>query len=323
MGTWHDSVSSLVHQRSERPKSTKKTPESSLDLDAPRDLLLRTRAYKGYGRPRKDYLPFALYAAGYWMSHVSDSLQEANILLDFLQDADKRELWLYWISHDESDLFIPLATIEHCGSPATWGICFAIAMHWSRTTCCLLATCSLDQTTISRLFIIAARLGFIQGLEIMLSYGATPADSDPRGNSLLHHVAVANIAKGVTLLAGHGANLNQLNRMGRTPLHESLVHISDGQALLALIAHGADLDLPDSRKETALHLAVRYKQPEHIFEIILRQTSVINAKNRDGDTAMHLAARFERRPSLLQLLVDHGADVNLRNKKGKYCGGLR
>jgi ankyrin repeat protein len=74
-----------------------------------------------------------------------------------------------------------------------------------------------------------------------------------------------------------------------------------------LIEQGADVDEKDQFGNTPLHLALRYPD---MVRLLLDSGADVNARNAMGNTPLHLAVTDER---VVEMLLDAGAQVNARN----------
>jgi len=123
------------------------------------------------------------------------------------------------------------------------------------------------------------------------------------------------------LLLSHGADVNAVDKDGRTPLH----YAAEGgcaEAVKKLLELGADVYAIDSRGQTALHYAVKSLNKD-VVELVLH--AGVNAKDAHGETPLHLAlkecarwdAEKEQCYKVVKTLIEHGADVGARNAKGR------
>jgi ankyrin repeat protein len=134
----------------------------------------------------------------------------------------------------------------------------------------------------------AALAGNISAMKALIDSGANVNEANVYGNTPLHF-ALRRTSMGrrqgrldaVALLVTHGANVNSRTRDGRTPLMDAS-DIGDAGAVLYLVAHGAQLDLADADGRTALAIA---------------------ASRLYSDIVATLAA--------------HGADTEARDKQGR------
>ena len=108
-----------------------------------------------------------------------------------------------------------------------------------------------------------------------------------------------------------GANPNQLDKHGQTPIFRVVYNPSDHQArmLELLLQHGADVNHRHPNVgETAIHNA---RSPE-IADILLRHGADIAINTNDGSTPLHKTST----PEMAQYFIDKGVDVNARNDQG-------
>ena len=163
-----------------------------------------------------------------------------------------------------------------------------------------------------------------------------------RANRKLH----AAVADGDVNSAAHaldcGANINQMDEYGCTPLLAAiflegelplrLLDIVDIRLELVtlLLDRGADVNAPDPEGETPLHNLSRcnpYDLPylASVLELLLDRGAAIDAQVVDGNrfingyTPLRMACLGDRdrRVATVQLLLDRGADVNDR-RGGHY-----
>jgi ankyrin repeat protein len=79
----------------------------------------------------------------------------------------------------------------------------------------------------------------------LLGAGSDVNQLDERGDTPLHHAALAGRVSAAELLLDHGADLNARNRFGATPLHRAAMrgHL---EVVRLLIARGADVNVVDN-----------------------------------------------------------------------------
>lgn len=97
----------------------------------------------------------------------------------------------------------------------------------------------------------------------------------------------------------------------RTPLHWAARH---GLVEIAgeLLEAGADIDQPDILGRTPLHLAVRYPS---MVSFLVSEGASLDPRDHLSNTPLH-AAIWVQSPQTVAILVAAGADVDVRNTAG-------
>jgi hypothetical protein len=121
----------------------------------------------------------------------------------------------------------------------------------------------------------------------------------------LHQAVVGGDIEQVKSLLSKGADINEKNRLGGTPLHTALLNKKEAIAEL-LISKGADLNVRDNHGRTPLFLAIETDQRK-IAELLLTKNVDVNAVARMGQNALTLA-RSKGDTELVALLQKHGAE---------------
>ncbi|MDZ8117939.1 ankyrin repeat domain-containing protein [Pontiella agarivorans] len=110
-----------------------------------------------------------------------------------------------------------------------------------------------------------------------------------------------------------GADVNQKNNQGWTPLHFATVRGKTACAEV-LVAKGAALDERTGTLKTPLHLAADRGYLE-IVRLLVDSGADLNARDDEGWTPLHYAAEKDR-VDVAAYLVEQGAEVNAISQRG-------
>lgn len=129
----------------------------------------------------------------------------------------------------------------------------------------------------------------------------------------LHHAAATQKNDLIRSLIEKGADPNERDCDGLTPLHWSVM-MGGLESIAMLVAAGADPNAVDENGATPLHFSVVGASRE-IVVVLFDARSDINARDDEGNTSLHRAAAQSH--EAIRILLDIGADPTLKNGVGK------
>ncbi len=155
----------------------------------------------------------------------------------------------------------------------------------------------------------------------------------PRGQTALIKAVHNGHLRCVRLLLTAGANVNQTDRYGYSPLLKAVQHAGheeerpmDCDILSALLQSGADVNKTNAFGDYALFIALKEANVEAV-KILIDAGDDVNKTKEDGKTALMAAtegvAQFlpagkynDEIVQCIQILLKSGAHVNKTNKRG-------
>ncbi len=125
-------------------------------------------------------------------------------------------------------------------------------------------------------------------------------------------VRAALYADVVNQLAARGADVNEADENGETPLRVVLGEPAGTDVARVLLEHGANPEFTDaSGRALPLHCAARWGDRESV-RMLLDRGAAVDARDGDGNTPLHSAADA----GAVEELLAAGADVNAQDKDG-------
>ena len=122
----------------------------------------------------------------------------------------------------------------------------------------------------------------------------------------------------INLLLQNGADPNDKDNQGKTPLHYACLFLKNRsllEALLSIKKKNKALHIQDNEGNTPLHVACEYGNLG-FAKLLLESKANPNVQNKKGDTPLHIASLSSAVDSV-KLLLEHGADPRITNNKGK------
>ena len=139
-------------------------------------------------------------------------------------------------------------------------------------------------------------------------------DSLLDGASRLHRAAATQTEHQVRDLIQQGADPNQRNWRGETPLHRATIRNPDLDVSRALIDTGADVNARDGKGATPLHRAAHNASGGR-SNLLIEAGASLNARDKAGATPLDYAAESGRE-EMLARLVEAGASSDVRDRDG-------
>jgi ankyrin repeat protein len=132
---------------------------------------------------------------------------------------------------------------------------------------------------------------------------------------IIHSALLRRDSAAVALLLASGADPDERDRTGRTPL---IYACADGDLPLAgaLIRRGASVNAQDRGGWTALHFAAQEYRPE-LVHLLVQSGADLSLRDENGNSPLWVAVMHSRgRTEVARLLLEHGADPDQANNYG-------
>jgi ankyrin repeat protein len=184
----------------------------------------------------------------------------------------------------------------------------------------LIADGSADVNAVDGVYIrrpvlgLAAKLGHVEIVTLLLDAGARIDDVDDRQNTACHAAAREGHFDVVKLLVAHNANVSLRNRANETPL-VSLIERNNESLVMMLIDATMAAGMPLDAKEACLAATVS----TDVIRLLLFKYRINLSAMYDslGRTALHRAVWRSRGLDVLNMLIDvAGIDVDARDEIG-------
>ena len=152
----------------------------------------------------------------------------------------------------------------------------------------------------------------------LLKEGANPNEKDSKGRTPLHNAAQKNEPQSIAILLAAGADPNTQDNNGETPLY----YVSNPDIVQKLIESGANLFITNNNGKSLLHVHVKRwrlpweKGPQELVSLLLDKGLNINQQDTLGNTPLHAAVTRRRNTQIIKLLSQKGADPSIKNKAG-------
>ena len=141
---------------------------------------------------------------------------------------------------------------------------------------------------------------------------ASLATLDLQGEAPLHHAVQQRSPEMVAFLIAHGADVNQRDRDGWTPIMTA-AYLDDAADVKALAAHGADPNALSAQNLSPLGIATQYGKNNAAVELLESGADPNRPIGDAGYTPLMLATANQA-ADVAQALMQKGADVNARGR---------
>lgn len=115
-----------------------------------------------------------------------------------------------------------------------------------------------------------------------------------------------------------GADVNGVDQLGDTPLHEAASFSDQAEVIVALVNAGADVHARRFDGGTPLHTAVEWGDSPQVVEALVAAGADVNARDNTGNTPLH-SFRWTSDPAVARRLLELGADPLARNDAGRVA----
>lgn len=265
-------------------------------------------------------LPFTVYAATHWLDHVHPGLEDSDCIIAFLADDGKIRSWLEVLDFHNPRQQKQVLQSYLCLFPSDpsssnyLGVQLAIGKGWAACATVLINKTDVGDKGLCKMLYNIVDNRSEDVLKRVLGWPYLLKFVNCEGGLILHHAVKIGFSNGVSSLIEYGADVDQKDTNGCTPLHVSLENRNEGLAR-QLLKYGASTQSADLLGNTALHWASRAIASKQLFRELLNHGSQVNSKNSRGETPLHLAIKYGGSSTvwldtIMRLLLDHGADVN-------------
>ncbi|KAK6167907.1 hypothetical protein SNE40_021833 [Patella caerulea] len=156
----------------------------------------------------------------------------------------------------------------------------------------------------------------VEKVKFILTNRDTTRTKDGEGQGALHYACLYSQVECVKIMMDKGANVNDIDVNGRSPLFRCIRSKVDRiKKMKLLFSRGADVNAVDKYGNTALYHGVLFNTPDCI-RILIECGANVNAVVKYGNTVLHDCA-MHNTPECIRILIECGADVNAVNRDGR------
>lgn len=176
----------------------------------------------------------------------------------------------------------------------------------------------IERKTMMTLLHVACKSGNLETVRFLLRIGANVDAVDKEGKTSLHHASNSIVTEGpelIELLIDYGARLESYCMAGTTALHLACEKGLLGNAE-ALIDHDAKIEATDNNGRTSFHYAVREGHVE-ITSLLISMSANVDAVDSDGNTSLHVICEKPSFAEIGKMILDANARIDLLNNTGQ------
>lgn len=160
----------------------------------------------------------------------------------------------------------------------------------------------------------SAERGDTETLNLLLTAGASPNTTDPKGWNALMLATMHGQTGAVRTLIANGADANDKNEAGGTPL--MMAAIKGQQEIIQSLLHGgAHVNVKNKEGWTPLMYAA-WNGHTTAVRLLVEKGAEVNAQNQEGWTPLMCAA-WKGNSTAVQTLLSRGASTQAKNKDGE------
>jgi ankyrin repeat protein len=133
------------------------------------------------------------------------------------------------------------------------------------------------------------------------------------GPSLVQAIAESSIEQIKSMISG-GANVNEKNSLGWTPMHAA-VRFANIEAVKLILENNADINAQDNLGQTPLYAAVETGQKE-VVDLLISKGANVNITNNNGQNPLSLA-RMVGLNTIQNVLMQNGAAMPVQENQNQ------
>ena len=155
----------------------------------------------------------------------------------------------------------------------------------------------------------------------LLNKGANPNLLNNKNQNSLFFVIEHTYLNRFKLLLRKGADINQQDIDGNTPLHHYILKSPERNKGISIFLKGkADINSVNNKKQTPLHIAIYSNDANAVCQLIMDKAD-LNQPDIDGNTGLHYIAKYAPQNRLMMKHICNNCywnvDFSIKNNEGK------